>query len=386
MQKMKVKFLVVLVFFFTLIVTAENGITEKEIILGQSCALSGPAKALGQGLKIGLEVYFAKINAAGGINGHKIKLISKDDGYEPEKAIKNARELINKDKVFILIGEVGTPTSKAILPIIKENKTPLWGPLSGAEILRTPFKKYVINIRASYYQEMEKLAEYLIDKQSLDKIACFYQNDGYGQAGLDGINKALKKRSVKGKNTIKLVATGSYERNTSAVKGGLLKIRRAKPQAVVMVGAYEPCSKFIKLAKKYGLEDSVFCNISFVGTKALLKELGKEGEGCIISQVVNFPWDDSAPIVKEYQEAMKKYAPYKEIGFISLEGYMSAKFLCKTLAELKTINRENLITQVEKTKEFDLGGLSLKFGPEDHQGEDQVFLTNIKNGEIKPLE
>ncbi len=359
---------------------AESGITEKEILLGQSCALTGPAEALGKGMQAGLNAYFAKINDIGGIKGRKVRLISRDDGYEPDRAIKNTRDLIEKEKVFLLIGEVGTPTSKAVVPIAEKANVPFFGPFTGAEFLRNPFKKYVVNVRGSYYQEMEKLAQYLVDTKGLKKIACFYQNDGYGQAGLSGIEIALEKRKMT------LVATGTYERNTVAVKSGLLKIRKAKPDAVVMVGAYKPCAEFIKLTKKVGMNDTVFCNISFVGTEALRKELGTQGEGCIISQVVTFPFDESVSLVKEYSAAMKKYQSKAKIGFVSLEGYMVGKLFCMVAESLPdTPDRESFISTVGTTGTFDLGGVKLKFGPKDHQGMDKVFLTIIKQGKIMPL-
>lgn len=359
---------------------AEDGITANEILLGQSAALSGPAQALGKGMRAGLNAYFSKQNAAGGINGRKIRLISKDDGYEPDRAIKNTRDLIKKDRVFLLIGEVGTPTSKAVVPIAEESMIPFFGPFTGAEFLRNPFKKYVINIRGSYYQEMEKIAQELVDKRKLKKIACFYQNDSYGQAGLKGIKIALEKRGMQ------LAATGTYERNTVAVKSGFLKIRRAQPDAVVMVGAYKPSAEFIKLAKKFGMKDTIYCNISFVGTEALRKELGDAGENSIISQVVKFPWDKSVPLVKEYTADMKRYQPDAKIGFVSLEGYMVGKFFSMTAkAADGDLTRENFIKAVGSTRTFDLGGVVLQFGPNDHQGMDEVFLTIIKEGAIKPL-
>ncbi len=361
--------------------SAENGITDNEIHLGQSCALSGPAGALGTGMQAGLNAYFAKVNGAGGIHGRKIRLTSKDDGYEPDRAIKNTRELIDTEKVFMLIGEVGTPTSKAVVPIVEEAKIPFFGPFTGAEFLRSPFKKYVVNVRGSYYQEMEKLSQYLVDKQGLKRIACFYQNDGYGQAGLSGINKALKKRQLE------LVATGTYERNSVAVKSGLLKVRKGKPEAVVMVGAYKPCAEFIKLAKKLKMTEVVYCNISFVGTDALRKELGEAGEGCIISQVVKFPWDQSIDLVKEYTEAMKAHQPDAGTGFVSLEGYRVGKLFCLAADKAgKDLSRDALLKAIAANKQFDLGGVTLEYGADDHQGMNDVFLTHIINQEIKPLE
>jgi len=362
------------------IALGENGVTDKEILLGQSCALEGPARALGTGMRAGLQAAFAEANAAGGIDGRKIRLISKDDGYEPKKAIANTTSLIETEKVFLLIGEVGTPTSKAVVPMVEKANVPFFGPFTGAEFLRNPFKKCVVNVRGSYYQEMEKLAEYLVDKKKLTKIACFYQNDGYGQAGLSGIKLALKRRKME------LIAEGTYERNTVAVKGGLLKIRRAKPDAVIMVGAYKPCAAFIKLAKKVGMKETVYCNISFVGTEALRKELGADGEGCIISQVVTYPWDESIPLVKAFTAAMKKHQSDQRIDFVSLEGYMVGKLFCMTAKQAGgNLTRENFLAAVTATKTFDLGGITLTFGQEDHQGMDKVFLTTIRGDKVVPL-
>ncbi|MBU1343164.1 MAG: ABC transporter substrate-binding protein [Proteobacteria bacterium] len=360
---------------------AENGITDTEIIIGQSCALTGPAQAIGISMKEGLTAYFEKINQAGGIKGRTIRLISLDDGYEPEKAITNTRQLIGNDKVFLTIGYVGTPTSKAVFPILDELNIPFFAPFTGAEFLRNPLKKNVINIRASYYQEMEKLAQYLVDILHKTKIACFFQNDDYGQAGLLGIQLALKKRSLE------LMATGTYERNSMAVKSGFLKIRKADPEAVVMVGAYQPCAEFIKIAKAHGLEDTLFCNISFVGTQALINELGEQGNGTIISQVVQYPWDESIPVVKEFIKDMAQFIPEAKINFISFEGYITAKFFCTALAKTDTtLTRSNLIAAIEAMGTIDLDGIKLTFGKDDHQGMDDVFLTVIKDGKTQPIE
>lgn len=361
-------------------VMAEDGVTNGEIVLGQTCALSGSAQALGQGMRDGISAYFSKLNAEGGINGRKVRLISKDDGYEPDQAIKNTRSLLSEDKVFLLIGGVGTPTAQAIVPIAEESKVPFFGPFTGAEFLRNPFKKYVVNVRASYNQEMEKQAQYLIDQKKLTKIACFYQNDGYGKAGLSGITLALEKRGMK------LIETANYERNTMAVKGGLMAIRNAKPEAIIMVGAYKPCAEFIKLSKKLGMKDVIFCNISFVGSEALNKELGGEGEGCIISQVVTYPWDPGVSIVKEYTDAMKQYSPEGTIGFISLEGYMVAKLFAMTAGKVQgELTRESFLQAIATIGVFDLGGVKLEFGPDDHQGMNDVFMTIIKESKIMPL-
>lgn len=358
----------------------DPGVTDTEIKLGQSCAISGPAQALGTGMRDGLDACFARINAEGGIGGRKVALVTRDDAYEPDKAVQSVRALLNDEKVFLIVGEVGTPTATAVVPICEENRAIFWAPFTGAEFLRSPFNRLVVNVRASYFQETETLAALLVDRLKKTRIACFHQNDSYGQAGLKGIVQALAKRKIE------LVATGNYERNTTAVKMGLLDIRKENPEAVVMIGAYKACAEFIKLARRTGLDKALFCNVSFVGTDALCAELGEAGEGVIISQVVNFPMDASVPLVKEYQEALLKHRPDAKPGFVSLEGYMAGKLFCMAAkAAGKELTRDSLLRTLEQTQTFDLGGTILTFGEQDHQGMDQVFLTRIEQGKVVPL-
>jgi len=358
---------------------AEVGVTDKEIVLGQAAALDGPAKALGNGMQAGMQAYFSYINDQGGVNGRKIRLISNDDGYEPERCIEETRKLIS-DGVFALVGYVGTPTSKAVVPMAEENKIPYIGPFTGAEFLRNPVKHYVINVRGSYFNETETLVKYLTEKMGKSKIACFYQNDSYGQAGLDGVKRALEKRSMA------LAGEGTYERNTLAVKGGVARIKTADADAVIMVGAYAPCAEFIKLAKQIGMTTATYCNISFVGSDSLREALGTDGEGVLISQVVPFPWDRSVPLVEEYHTLLTKYSPQQKPGFVSIEGFMVAKLLVQAMADCgKELTREKLIETLEKKGTFDLGGIILTFGPSDHQGMDTINLTIIQSGEFKPV-
>ena len=342
------------------------------IILGQSCALSGPAKDLGIEMRSGLLAAFGLINDKGGVRGRHIHLKSLDDGYEPDQAVRNTLKLITEDDVFLLIGEIGTPTSKAVVSIIEEYRIPFFAPFSGAELLRTPFRNYVINVRASYYQEMETLADYLINDRHFSKIACFYQNDSYGSAGLQGIELALEKRGMQ------LVSKGTYERNTLAVMGGMKDIYRADPEAVVLVGAYQACAEFIKLSKTKISKDLTFCNISFVGSESLKDALGAYGEDVIISQVVPDPTDPSMPLIEEYMQSMKVYQHGEALGYTSLEGYIAGRLFAEIAGAVTgELTRESFISTMQTVGSFNLGGLILTFGPQDHQGLDTVYLTTI---------
>ncbi len=360
-----------LIFLFSNAQAATNN-KYKTLLLGQSCALSGPAKNLGLKMRAGLQAAIAEINDTGGVKGQTVRLRSKDDGYEPDRAIKNTLELIQDDQVFMLIGEVGTPTSEAVVPIIEKYKIPFFAPLTGAELLRTPFTPYVINIRASYYQEMEALTAYLADSLHLKRISCFYQNDSYGFAGLEGIQRALQKRGLQ------LVSVGSYERNTVAVMGGLQEIYKEVPEAVILVGTYAACSEFIKLSKAKKPGARIYGNISFVGTESLKDALGQYGEDVIVSQVVPFPWDDQIQLVREYKQAMQKYQRNFPLGFISLEGYIAGKlFAAVAEAVPGELTKEKFIHTIQQIGTFDLGGVVLQFGKNKHQGMDSIELTSI---------
>jgi len=243
---------------------AEDGVAADSITFGQAAALEGPAAALGTGMKAGLNAAFEEVNKKGGVHGRKLKLISVDDGYEPEKSIVATKKLIEEDKVFAMIGTVGTPTAAATQPIATAAKVPFVGAFTGAGFLRNPKLENVINVRASYDAETEAWVHHLTEDLKIKKIAIFYQNDAFGRAGLSGFKKAMDKRGLK------IAVEGTYERNTTAVKSALLTIKREEPEAVVMVGAYKPCAEFIKVSHKVGF-NPVFVNISFVGSAALAK-------------------------------------------------------------------------------------------------------------------
>ena len=348
------------------------GELNNTILLGQSAALSGPAKNLGIELRAGFLAAFSRVNDSGGIRGKEIRLRTLDDGYEPDRAIKNTNELIEEDQVFMLVGEVGTPTAKAVVPIIEKRKIPFFAPFTGAEFLRSPSRKYVINVRASYFQEMERLASYLVDKKKLKRIACFYQNDSYGFSGLEGIRKALARRGMM------LVSQGSYERNTIAVMAGIKDIFQEEPEAIILVGAYAACAEFIKLSKvKYG-DATIFCNISFVGTESLRDTLGAYGDKVIVSQIVPYPRDMSIPLIREYIESMTKYQHDAPVSFTTLEGYIAGKLFAEIALAVKgDLTRETFIHTMREVGSFDLGGIILSFAEDDHQGLDSVYLTSI---------
>jgi branched-chain amino acid transport system substrate-binding protein len=358
---------------------AEDGVTADTITFGQAAVLEGPASALGLGMQQGLNAAFNEVNAKGGVHGRKIKLISVNDGYEPDRAIAATKKLIEEDKVFALIGPVGTPTSAAAQPIATAAKVPFMGAFTGAGFLRNPKLENVINVRASYDAETEAWVKHLTEDLKITKIGIFYQDDAFGRAGLSGFKKAMEKRGMQ------IAAEATYERNTVAVKTGVLAMKQAAPEAVVIVGAYKPVAEFIKLSKKVSF-NPVFVNISFVGANALAKELGPEGKGVIVSQVVPFPADASLPVVADYQKAIK--AAGGEPEFVSLEGYLAGRLAIAALEKAgKDVTRDGMLKAIKDTGKFDIGGLPMTFSAEKNEALDKVWMTIIEaDGSFKQIE
>lgn len=354
---------------------AEPGVTDSEILIGQSAALSGPAEQLGKQMRLGAQVYFDQVNQAGGINGRKIRLLSIDDGYEPDRAKANTAKLVNENNVFALFGYVGTPTSLAALPVFTEAKVPFVGPFTGAQALREPFNRYIFNVRAGYNEEAEEIVSHLLTL-SLKRIAIFYQNDAYGQAGLKGVTEALARRKMQP------VVTAMAERNSTDIAAAVKSIGPLKADAVIMVSAYKTVGAFVKLMKKEGFNPQ-FHNVSFVGSVALAKELGAEGSGVAVAQVVPFPWNGSLKITRDYQEVMKT-AGQKSVDFVSLEGYIAARVLVEGVRRAgRDLTREKLIGGLESMSKVDIGGFPISYSKTNHNASSFVDLTIIgKNGQF----
>lgn len=391
---MKIKFFPLIICFLYLMISCETetshdsslletpGITDSEILIGSSLALGGHAGYLGTQTLHGAMAYLNHVNEKGGIHNRKIRVIAYDDGYDPPKCVANTQKLIIEDNVFALFCYVGTPTTVKIIPMVSEARIPLVGMFTGANALRDPLNRYLINVRASYYQETGAAVRHMVEDLDINKIAVFYQYDAYGFDGLRGTELALKRFNLVP------VAKGSYIRGTVSVEEGLNKIIDAGAKAVVMIGTYEPCAKFIKLSRSKNF-NPVFYNVSFVGADELARRLGPEGEGVLVTQVVPPP---ELPITKtllwgakEYAELLKRYYPNDEPNFVGLEGYINAKVLVEGLRRAgREIDRERFIDAIESIRNYDLGiSNSLSFSPTDHQGLERVYFTRIYKGKFE---
>lgn len=368
---------------------------SNDIAIGMSAAFSGPAKKLGINMREGIQAYFNKINDQGGVDGAKLNLISIDDSYEPKYAASNVFKLINKHGVTSFIGNVGTPTAKAATPITIENEILYYAPFSGSSILR-PYdnkdfliktkssrefhlNKYIINYRASYAQETEKIIENLLHSGiNPYEIAIFTQDDSYGLDGYISAINALEKRGYLNSTDIPY---GTYQRNSLDIENGLLEILGAKRniRAVVIVGSYKPAAKFIKFARKL-IPNAVFINVSFVGCLPLAALLDNTADEVFVTQVVPH-FNSDLPIVKEYKKDLKKYFPDSNPNFVSLEGYISAYLFVEGLKNAQgNYSPDGIIKGIEKVDFDNLNlGFDMSLDELDHQISDNVWLTKIEN-------
>jgi ABC-type branched-subunit amino acid transport system substrate-binding protein len=370
-----------------------RGVTEAEIRFGMSAPFSGPAKELGRQMKLGIESAFNVINDAGGVHGRQIKLVAMDDGYEPTRTTETMKQLYEKDQVFGIIGNVGTPTAAIALPFALKQRMMFFGAFTGANLLRRdPPDRYVFNFRASYAEETDAVVRYLINVRRLrpEQIVVFAQQDAYGDAGFEGVAKAVRAlRSGRDSEVLRL----NYKRNTIDVDEAVAQLRklRTPPRAVVMVATYRAAAKFIEKTRDINLQ-LIYTNVSFVGSTALAEELmllgPKYANGVIVTQVV--PAVDSySNVVLEYKTALSTYFPGEAPDYVSLEGYITANLMIEGLKRTgPMLDTERLVDGLESLRDLDLGlGTLVNFGRTEHQGIHKVWGTQLDaQGRFQPIE
>ena len=360
-----------------------------EIVLGMSTALTGNAGNLGKDMQRGILAGLERANRNGGVNGRKLRLITLDDGYESTRTAPNMLQLIEKDNVLAIIGNVGTPTAIVAVPLANDQRILLFAAYSGAPILRYhPPDHYVINFRAGYAEETTEMIDALIGIAGLkpEEIAFFTQRDSYVDVGFALGMIALKRHGMSDPKTVLHVG---YVGNTLAVESAVADLVRAEkpPRAVVMSGAYAPCAKFIRLCRASGLSP-LFLNVSFVGGNSLAEALGKCDAHIIVTQIVPLPSDESVPIVREYRADLKAMDPSASSGFVDLEGYIAARILTLALEKIQgPPTREAVVDALEGLGKFDIGlGEPLYLSRTEHQASHRVWPTLLKGGQFVPFQ
>jgi ABC-type branched-subunit amino acid transport system substrate-binding protein len=339
------------------------------ILLAQSAPFTGPAAQLGIQFHQGAKLAFEQANAHGGANRRPIELARLDDGYEPDRCVENTKKLLAEDPLA-LFGYIGTPTSLAALPLATAAKAPFFAPFTGAMGLRQPFNRYAFHLRASYNDETALIVKQLTSL-GLNRIAVFWQNDAYGKAGLDGVELALAAQNLKP------VAQATVERNSVNVAQAVKTLVAAKPDAVVQISAYKSCAAFIRAARAAGY-GGTFYNVSFVGTQALADELGKDGAGVVVTQVMPSPYTTTKPIVREFLEAVKKGGADYQANFSSMEGYRAARVFMEGLKRGPARpTRDSLIAGLEAIGTENFGGFNVSFSPTDHVASKFVELSML---------
>ena len=356
-----------------------RGVTNNEIQLGISAPFEGPAKELGREMETGINTYLRQVNEQGGIHGRKLTLIALDDGYDPDRALVNMQELYEQRKVFGVIGNVGTPTAEKTVPYAMEKELLFFGGFTGSKMLReSPPKRYVFNYRASYEEETAAIVKYLLRNKRIkpEQIAVFAQQDGYGDAGFNGVKRELRELNREPEQILRV----GYDRKTGRVNEAVKTIiEHPEVRAVVMVASYRPAAQFIQKVKERR-KDLLFTNVSFVGTEALASELiqgdPENARGVIVTQVVPPP-DSSASIALKYREHLRKFYPQRMPTFTSLEGYIDAAILCEGIRRTgSNLTTEALVDALESMRDYDIGlGAPINYGKSDHQALNKVWAT-----------
>ncbi len=355
--------------------SADPGVTDSTITLGMTAPFSGPNGVYGTDMKNVIQAYFDQVNKSGGVNGRKLNLVTLDDGYETDRAVANTKSLISEKNVFAMLAAYGSsPTTEAMNKVFGPAQVPLVGTISGAGTLREPISqngnsRYMFNVRASYADETEAIVNQLVSL-GLKNIAVFYQNDGFGKSGLEGVTVALKKHNLAPS------AVGTVERNSVEVNQAVEAIVKAKPQAVIMVTLYKPTAAFVKAMKK-AAQGAMLMTLSPVGTEQLVAELGPDSRGIGISQVVPYPWNDTVPFVRDYQKLL---GPKGAFSYYGIEAYAMARVVVDALKRAgKDLSREKYMAALESTN-LDLGGFKVAFSNTNRQGSRFVELTVIGPG------
>jgi branched-chain amino acid transport system substrate-binding protein len=357
------------------------GVTETEILIGSCSALEGPSKFLGQQTVIGAKAYFNWTNDEGGVNGRKLKLISADDSYDPAKTQACFDHLMS-EKVFALGFFVGTPTAVKYVPLAETNKVPLIGLFTGAQTLYTPLRHWVVNVRASYFDETREQVDGLWKTLGYKRIGVIYPDDAFGAAVLEGVKAALKEHGAEP------ASVASYQRQSAQVGAAIDSVRSADPEAVVVVGPANTAAPILKQAHGKGWSP-LFLTVSFVGTDELITEAGGDAEGVVITQVVPPYYMTEFKSVQLYRRALTKYFPGEQPNLVSLEGFVDAMAMVEGLRRAgKELTREGLIHGLESIHDFDMGlgpQLKLDYGPRDHKGFDHVIPTVVRGGRAVPF-
>lgn len=352
---------------------AETGVTAQTVLIGQSVSLTGPLAEIGNDFSEGFKAYIDEVNRRGGVFGRRLKLVQMDDGYVPQRSLANTEKLIGEDKVFALVGNLGTANVTGVLPLLEQHRVPLFAAFTGADSLRRTPNRYLFTVMASYGSETEKMVQHL-STIGINSIAVAYQNNTFGQEGLAGVQAAMKDRKIAP------IATAAIETDARDVAVAAQTIARARPQAVILTTAGKATIEFIREFKKSGVAAQLLV-LSVADTNLLVKQFGKDAAGILVTQTMLAPFSDKLGVSREFRQLMKFVGKDKHVGYASMTGFVSAKAFVEALRLAgPDLTREKFMMAIESKKIMDIGGYVLRFGPENHHGSTYVETTMIKPG------
>ncbi len=352
------------------------GVTDTEIVIGSWGPQDGPAGAYGV-IDRTLDAYFKKVNDDGGINGRKIRFIYENDSYQPAKTVAAVKKLVEEDKVFAMVGGLGTPNNAAVMDYLVQNNVPHIWPATGSGILAYPLKKNVYAVQLNYTVEATLLAQYALDQLAAKKFAVFYQNDAFGKEGLDAVNAELKRRGLPEATAV------SYETSDTNFSAQALKLQTSGADTVILYAVPKPGGSIIAEMDKIGFKPKLLSS-SVINDPSLFQLAGTGIEGLLIEAYLPAFDDVSNPKIVEYQNFMKKYAPNEQIGGFSESGYAYGQVATEALKRTgKNLTRENLLQTLDQMKDY-TGSVvpSLSYSPTDHAGVKAAYFQQAKGGKF----
>ncbi|MBI2217434.1 MAG: ABC transporter substrate-binding protein [Candidatus Rokubacteria bacterium] len=359
--------------------SAEQGVTDTEIVVGCSNSFSGPLAFTGDQLtKFGLDLYFKVVNDAGGIHGRKVRTVYYDDGYKPQEAMANTKKLVEQDRVFAILASQGTSPVVATLDYLESNRVPLLFPYQGSPVTRG--KKHVFSGMMLYDRQSHTMIDYLVGQRKLRSFAALYQDDEYGKAFLTSFEKDLARHKLK------LLASEPVKRGVSDVSAQIAKLQAAKPEVTFLVLTPGPGAQALKERQKIGWNETLMVSSGPLTDERYLALAGGAAEGVEGLSLWPDPLSSDLPGVKQYREHMAKYFPKNEPNRYSLAGYFDAMLFAEAVKRAgKNLTRDGLATALEGIKGWESGILPPVTIGKDHETQRQGFWVRVDKGRLKPL-
>ncbi|RKX39116.1 MAG: ABC transporter substrate-binding protein [Thermotogae bacterium] len=377
------KFVLLLLILTSLVVFGEVGVYPDKVVIGSFQALSGPYAIIGQEMSKGMKAYFNWVNKHGGIYGRKIELIIADDQLNPSKTVVEVKRLVEQDKVFAIVGGLGTYGCLAVMDYLNKNGVPFVYQGSGSSKLSTPPKKYIFSVQPDYTLEGQLIAKFLVENLGKKSIAVLYMNNDAGKEGLAAVKKRL------GKYGMKPVIEIGYNPLETDYSSLVVRLLGANPDSIVIYGFITDTLRWIKTIRDYGIESTIV-TIYPNADPNFIKLGGEYVEGVIVTGWVPVPTKDKPDYVRDYNRFVAIYQetyPNEIPSSYAVAGFIAAEVFVEGLRRAgPDLTREGLVKALESFDHWDgILAKDITWGPNLRRGKSSMYFLKIENGLLVPI-